>query len=605
TSNAITVTVDNTAPTAGTLAFANLTDTGVFNSPPIHTKDNNFDITLSGNSDANGTSVSYEVSTDGGAHWSTTTTSQTNLADGDYKFRAIVTDPAGNSSTSNILDVFIDNTPPGGGTLSFTNLVDTGSGDTIPITEDGTFNLHLQHPGDDVSGIDSVSYQISLDRGSSWTTSATVLSNLADGDYQFRSVVTDGAGNSSTSNVIEVVVDNTAPSAGTLSFSNLTDGGTANTPPVTTDNTFDLTLSGNSDANGTTVTYEQSTNGGTTWTSTTANQSGLADGDYLFHAVVTDPAGNSSTSNAIEVKVDNTAPSAGTLSFSNLTDTGTANTPPVTTDNTFDLTLSGNSDANGTTVAYEKSTNGGTTWTSTTSNQSGLADGDYLFHAVVTDPAGNSSTSNAIEVKVDNTAPSAGTLSFSNLTDTGTANTPPVTTDNTFSLTLTGNADANGTTVSYEKSTNGGAAWTSTTASQNGLADGDYLFHAIVTDPAGNSSTSNAIEVKIDTTAPTAGTLAFTGLTDTGTADTPPVTTDNTFTLTLTGNADANGTTVSYEKSTNGGVTWTSTSASQSGLADGDYLFHAVVTDPAGNSSTSNVVTVVVDTTNPTAGTLS
>src|SRR5204862_7982557 len=111
-----------------------------------------------------------------------------------------------------------------------------------------------------------------------------------------------------------------------------------------------------------------------------------------FHAVVTDVAGNASTSNAIEVKVDKTAPAAGTLSFSNLTDSGTINTPPVTTDNAFDLTLSGQSDTNGiASVVYEKSTNGGSTWTATTASQSGLADGDYLFHAIVTDPAGNSS----------------------------------------------------------------------------------------------------------------------------------------------------------------------------------------------------------------------
>src|SRR5439155_3033522 len=89
--------------------------------------------------------------------------------------------------------------------------------------------------------------------------------------------------------------------------------------------------------------------------------------------------------------------------------------------------LSGQSDTNGiASIVYEKSTNGGSTWTSTAANQSGLADGDYLFHAVVTDNAGNSSTTSAIEVKVDNTAPTAGTLSFSNLTDSGTANTPPV-----------------------------------------------------------------------------------------------------------------------------------------------------------------------------------
>src|SRR5438552_16719414 len=100
----------------------------------------------------------------------------------------------------------------------------------------------------------------------------------------------------------------------------------------------------------------------------------------------------------------------------------------------------GNTDSNGVAgVAYEKSTNGGSTWTSTAANQSGLADGDYLFHAVVTDNAGNSSTTSAIEVKVDNTNPAA-TMSSTIGTDTGSSSTISsggLTKDNTLALTGT------------------------------------------------------------------------------------------------------------------------------------------------------------------------
>ena len=98
-------------------------------------------------------------------------------------------------------------------------------------------------------------------------------------------------------------MDNTAPASGTLSFSNLTDSGTANTPPVTQDNAFDLTLSGQEA--GASIVYQVSLNGGA-FTTTTASQSGLADGSYQFRALVTDAAGNSSTSNVISVVVDNT-----------------------------------------------------------------------------------------------------------------------------------------------------------------------------------------------------------------------------------------------------------------------------------------------------------
>src|SRR4029077_12703612 len=352
----------------------------------------------------------------------------------------------------------------------------------------------------------------------------------------FHAIVTDNAGNASTSNVVEVIVDNTAPSAGTLS-SNVVDTGHTDTPtPITQDGTFSLGLNGDTDANGVaSVAYEVSTNHGASWSSTTASQTNLADGDYQFHAIVTDNAGNASTSNVVEVIVDNTAPSAGTLS-SNVVDTGHTDTPtPITQDGTFSLGLNGDTDANGVaSVAYEVSTNHGASWSSTTASQTNLADGDYQFHAIVTDNAGNASTSNVVEVIVDNTAPSAGTLS-SNVVDTGHTDTPtPITQDGTFSLGLNGDTDANGVaSVAYEVSTNHGASWSSTTASQTNLADGDYQFHAIVTDNAGNASTSNVVEVIVDNTAPSAGTLSS-NVVDTGHTDTPtPITQDGTFSLGL------------------------------------------------------------------------
>src|SRR5439155_9255023 len=65
------------------------------------------------------------------------------------------------------------------------------------------------------------------------------LSGLADGSYQFRAVVTDNAGNFSNTAAIAVIVDNTAPTAGTLTFAGLTDSGHTDTPtPITTDGTF-------------------------------------------------------------------------------------------------------------------------------------------------------------------------------------------------------------------------------------------------------------------------------------------------------------------------------------------------------------------------------
>ena len=238
---------------------------------------------------------------------------------------------------------------------------------------------------------------------------------MADGSYQFRALVTDAAGNASTSNIIAVVVDTTAPAAGTLSFANLQDTGTPNTPPVTQDTAFDLSLSGQEA--GSSVAFQVSVNGGS-FNPTTATQSGLGDGSYQFRALVTDAAGNASTSNIIAVTVDTTAPAAGTLSFANLQDTGTPNTPPVTQDTTFDLSLAGQEA--GSSVAFQVSVNGGA-FNPTTATQSGLGDGSYQFRALVTDAAGNASTSNIIAVTVDTTAPAAAVAITAIATDSGTA----------------------------------------------------------------------------------------------------------------------------------------------------------------------------------------
>src|SRR4029077_20748759 len=141
---------------------------------------------------------------------------------------------------------------------------DSGHADTpTPITQDGTFALNLA--GDtDLNGVDSVVYQQSLNGGGWPDLPSSSLSGLADGSYQFRAVVTDNAGNSSNTAAIAVTVDNTAPTAGTLSFVGLADSGHADTPtPITQDGTFAHNLASDTDLNGVdSVVYQQSLDGG-------------------------------------------------------------------------------------------------------------------------------------------------------------------------------------------------------------------------------------------------------------------------------------------------------------------------------------------------------
>src|SRR5205085_9308442 len=115
----------------------------------------------------------------------------------------------------------------------------------------------------------------------------------------------------------------------------------------------------------------------------------------------------------------NTTPTAHTLTTPHPPDTfPTRPSSALTTDGTFDLSLSGDTDANGVAgVVYQQNLNGAG-WTDLPgSSLSGLADGSYQFRAAVTDNAGNSSNTTAISVVVDNTAPIGRGQLLATLTD--------------------------------------------------------------------------------------------------------------------------------------------------------------------------------------------
>ncbi|OTT73707.1 type I secretion protein [Acinetobacter baumannii] len=219
--------------------------------------------------------------------------------------------------------------------------------------------------------------------------------------------------------------DKTPPEPGKLSFQNLLDSGELTQDQITNDNKFNLKLSGQE--KGSSVTYLISTDEGKTWQETTLNQKDLADGIYLYKAVVTDAAGNTSETAVQKVVVDTTAPQADKLTLSDLNDTGVSATDQITQDNSFTLKLA-QPIVIGEQAAlldhYEVSKDEGKTWQETTADQKDLADGIYQYKAIVTDLAGNISESAIQKVIVDNTV---------NVEST-TVIVKPITEDNTISL---------------------------------------------------------------------------------------------------------------------------------------------------------------------------
>ncbi|MBD0074796.1 Ig-like domain repeat protein, partial [Acinetobacter baumannii] len=481
-----------------------------------------------------------------------------------------------------------DKTPPEPGKLSFQNLLDSGELTQDQITNDNKFNLKLsgQEKGS------SVTYLISTDEGKTWQETTLNQKDLADGIYLYKAVVTDAAGNTSETAVQKVVVDTTAPQAGELTLSDLSDTGVSATDQITQDKNFNLKLEGQE--SGSRVTYLVSTDEGKTWQDTTVAQKDLTDGVYQYKAVVTDTAGNTSETAVQKVVVDTTTPQAGELTLSDLNDTGVSVTDQITQDKNFNLKLEGQE--TGCRVTYLVSTDEGKTWQETTVVQKDLADGIYQYKAVVTDAAGNTSETDVQKVVVDTTTPQAGELTLSDLNDTGVSATDQITQDKNFNLKLEG--QETGSQVTYLVSTDEGKTWQETTVAQKDLADGIYQYKAVVTDVAGNISETAIQKVVVDTTAPQAGKLTLSDLNDTGVSATDQITQDNSFTLKLVQPiviGEQAALLDHYEVSKDEGKTWQETTADQKDLADGIYQYKAIVTDLAGNISESAIQKVVVD----------
>ncbi|WP_457617970.1 GEVED domain-containing protein [Lutibacter sp.] len=207
-----------------------------------------------------------------------------------------------------------------------------------------------------------------------------------------------------TVNLIDATADTQAPTAPTLTASNVTIS------------TVDLSWSGATDNVGVTG-YDVYKNGTllASVTGTTYQATGLTLGTtYSFTVRAKDAAGNVSVdSNAASVTpTDTTAPTAPTLTASNATTT------------TVDLSWSGATDNVGVT-GYDVYKNGTllASVTGTTYQATGLTSGTtYSFTVIAKDAAGNvsvdSNTANVTTATIDTTAPTAPTLTASNTTTT-------------------------------------------------------------------------------------------------------------------------------------------------------------------------------------------
>lgn len=197
----------------------------------------------------------YEISSDGGATWSTIGASmntQVNLQPGAYKLRLTVTCDNGNTDVSDPTDICV-------GEVTITNATATPPS----LTLGGTVLLQAFNSTDGCCTIDGTSHrwEVSKDGGATWTTIASLFSTThtpdTAGTHLYRYTITCSDSGCSDSRTLTVPV----AAAGTLeaSFTVNTDIGCA---PLT------VNVTDTSTAVGCTITnhlYEISSDGGTTW----------------------------------------------------------------------------------------------------------------------------------------------------------------------------------------------------------------------------------------------------------------------------------------------------------------------------------------------------
>ncbi|HEX4976614.1 MAG TPA: Ig-like domain-containing protein [Nocardioides sp.] len=321
----------------------------------------------------------------------------TGLADGSYDLRARAVDNAGYGTTSSTVRTTVANnllvvlSSPGdvvrGSQSLQTTLYNTGG---------ITYTVKVEYFQGDAGPWKVLCQSLSSPYTCSWPTTS-----FANDYYDLRATATNGTSSTTSAVVLDVQVDNLAPTVTML------DPGT----PLSGTRTFEASAA-DTHSGVAQVVIQYAPTGTSTWstlcTVATAPYScrydttKLADGSYSFRAVATDVAGNSTTSTAVSNRlVDNTVSSVS------VEDPGEYLSGAVT------VTASASSTSGITSVRIQRALAGTTSWvdlcTDTTAPYSCLwdttsvADGLYDLRAILTDSAGRTTISAVVAGRrVDN-----------------------------------------------------------------------------------------------------------------------------------------------------------------------------------------------------------
>ncbi|HEU5277858.1 MAG TPA: Ig-like domain-containing protein [Gaiellaceae bacterium] len=544
-------------------------------------------------------SVAFQRRPTAGGSWSTiaadstspysTSFDTTSVADALYDFRTVATDTAGNTEASPVVvaNRRVDNTAPSATML--------GPGN--PVSGSASLTSNTSDTGG--SGIATVAYELAPNGGSynsqpaSWDTTL-----VSDGFYDLRVVATDVAGNSTTSTEITTRVDNTPPA---VTFSNPASGGVV----MGTVNLVGSASDASPASPAVSFAYKLHSDPASAYTATGAswNTATLPGGDGLYdlRARATDAAGNTSSVENTNIRVDNAPPTIA------ITAPATAINGSLPSPTTFAANASDPAGSGVAQVQFFECSDQSNDCATGIWNPLGTvaapgpygvswsipaADGNHALAAVATDDAGHPATA-IRNVDVDRTAPNTTIVS------------KPADPSNDAVPTFTFGSTEPGSTFECRID---GASWAPCTSPHNvsGLTDNDHTFDVRATDAAGNTdATAASWNWHRDTSAPT-GTLNNPGanvrqmVTLTSSESDPPADGYASGLDSVSFGYSANGTTWALI-GTNTSTPFDSAIWNTLAVTDGVYQLRLVVRDAAGNSTISPLgSTVRVDNTPPT-----
>lgn len=472
----------------------------------------------------------------------------------------------------------------------------------------------------------------------SWTKSFN--SSALNGLYYFRVRASDGSSNLGTSATRTIYIDNTTPSAGTMTapvdladvrgLINLTANAqdNLNVQTVNFEWANNTAFTGATTVSGAILTAGTAING--TWTKSSFDTGTMGDGTRYIRAKVTDTAGNVFTGAYITVNVDNTAPTAATITApsTNASVKGLINLDTNAVDAYYvnsvvfelanNVSFTGATTVSGATLVSGTNQNG--TWRKTGFDTAVLTDGDWYIRAKASDKSGNTYTGAYITINVDNTLPtvSAVIAPTNNVDIKGTinldANAQDAISVNSVDFEYANNMGFTGaTTVSGStllSGTNQNGTWRKAGFDTTVMADGDWYIRAKATDSAGNTYTGANVTIHVDNTAPSAAamTLPINGASVKGTINLEANGQDsvyvNSVDFEFADNIGFSGSTIVSGSilvaGTNQNGTWRKTLFDTTGLADGDWYFRARATDKTGNTFTGTYIIIHVDNNAPT-----